>query len=213
MYLYSLVVLVLLAVILPHVRKQTPFEMLSLAWLYALDTVINAAYTTAFALTWFATSSALERHPDPTGDGPVPENPGVPDATLAEGVPVTPDVPKTTKHIGPEESWTSLALIVVVTVVRVYFTLVIMSFAREVLSSAAGRRRDAGWEPESRGNGDASAGSKQELFARGTPEGEGWRGRAGRSMLKRGKGYWLGDRAQDEWVKNANSKMRNDALA
>jgi hypothetical protein len=201
MYIYSLAVLLLLLVFLPHIRKQTPFEVLGLAWLYLIDTFLNAAYTTTFALAWFANSTALDRHAGPSGEEP-PSHPGVPAATLAQGIPVMPDVPKTTKHIGPEESWTSLAVIVLVTVIRLYFAVVVMSYASQVLS----RQRDLnGWEPES------SKVSEQAVFAPGSVDGEGWRGRIGRKMLGVGRSYWLDERAQEEWAKNVSSKFRSAA--
>lgn len=201
MYIYSLVVLLLLLVCLPHIRKQTPFEVLGLAWVYIIDTFLNAAYTTTFALAWFANSTALDRHAGPSGEEP-PSHPGVPAATLAQGIPVMPDVPKTTKHIGPEESWASLALIVLVTVIRLYFAVVVMSYASQVLS----RQRDLnGWEPES------SKVSEQAIFAPGSADGEGWRGRIGRKMLIVGRSYWLDERAQEEWAKNVSSKFRSAA--
>ncbi|KAM0323546.1 hypothetical protein ACHAQA_008827 [Verticillium albo-atrum] len=200
MYLYSLGVLILLAALLPHIRKQTPFECLALAWLYIIDTVLNAAYTTAFALSWFAHSTALDRHPGPP-DGSAIVSPDVPDATLASGTPVVPGAPGTTKHIGPEESWTSLGLVIGVTVVRVYLAVVVMAFAQQVLH----RVGESGWVPESHKVGT------EDLFARGTPEGEGWRGRLGRKMLDTGRAYWLDEKAQEEWAKNQSSKMRNAA--
>lgn len=58
MYLYSVVVLVALAFLLPHVRRQTPLPNLALAWLYVFDTALNAAYTVLFAVEWFAASGA-----------------------------------------------------------------------------------------------------------------------------------------------------------
>ncbi|KAM0271445.1 hypothetical protein ACHAQH_009065 [Verticillium albo-atrum] len=201
MYLYSLGVLLVLGVLLPHIRKQMPFECLALAWLYIIDTVLNAAYTTAFAVSWFAHSTALERHPSPADGSSASVNPAVPDAALATGTPVIPDVPGATKHIGPEESWTSLGLVVGVTVVRVYLALVVMAFAQQVLH----RVGESGWVPENRKV------DTEDLFARGTPEGEGWRGRLGRKMLDTGRAYWLDERAHDEWTKNMSSKMRNAA--
>ncbi|EEY22235.1 conserved hypothetical protein [Verticillium alfalfae VaMs.102] len=146
MYIYSLGVLLVTAALLPHIRKQTPFECLALAWLYIIDTVLNAAYTTAFALSWFAHSTALERHPSPADGSSISVNSAVPDATLATGTPVVPDVPGSTKHIGPEESWTSLGLVIGFTVVRVYLALVVMAFAQKVLQ----RVGESGWVPENR---------------------------------------------------------------
>lgn len=53
MYIYSVAVLITLAILIPHIRKQSPFQNLSLAWLYVFDTAANAAYTAAFAAEWY----------------------------------------------------------------------------------------------------------------------------------------------------------------
>ena len=60
MYLYSVVALVLLALLMPHIRKQSPLECLALAWFYTFDTVLNCVYTVAFAVTWFLTVRASD---------------------------------------------------------------------------------------------------------------------------------------------------------
>ncbi|KIH92275.1 hypothetical protein SPBR_02977 [Sporothrix brasiliensis 5110] len=58
-YLYNVAILVLLAICIPHIRRETPLPNLVLAWAYTIDTLINAAYTATFALRWyFASSSA-----------------------------------------------------------------------------------------------------------------------------------------------------------
>ncbi|MCJ1358162.1 MAG: hypothetical protein MMC33_008160 [Icmadophila ericetorum] len=53
MYIYSVFALALTAYLAPHIRTQSPFECVALAWFYVVDTIINAAYTAIFALTWF----------------------------------------------------------------------------------------------------------------------------------------------------------------
>lgn len=63
MYIYSVAVLITLAILIPHIRKQTPFQNLSLAWLYVFDTAANAAYTAAFAAEWY-----LKAGGNPDGD-------------------------------------------------------------------------------------------------------------------------------------------------
>lgn len=63
MYIYSVAVLITLAILIPHIRKQSPFQNLSLAWLYVFDTAANAAYTAAFAAEWF-----LKAGGNPDGD-------------------------------------------------------------------------------------------------------------------------------------------------
>ncbi|KAI3401400.1 hypothetical protein diail_11484 [Diaporthe ilicicola] len=63
MYIYSVAVLATLAVLIPHIRRQTPFQNLSLAWLYIVDTAANAAYTATFAAQWYLRSGG-----NPEGD-------------------------------------------------------------------------------------------------------------------------------------------------
>lgn len=63
MYIYSVGVLLALAFLLPHIRRQSPFQNLLLAWVYIFDTALNAAYTAFFAVEWFMASEG-----NPVGD-------------------------------------------------------------------------------------------------------------------------------------------------
>lgn len=63
MYIYSVVVLITLALLIPHIRRQSPFQNLALAWLYVFDTAANSAYTAAFAAEWY-----LKAGGNPEGD-------------------------------------------------------------------------------------------------------------------------------------------------
>ncbi|KAI8231790.1 hypothetical protein K4K54_012702 [Colletotrichum sp. SAR 10_86] len=196
MYMYSVGVIVCLAMFLPHIRKNSPFEALGLAWLYIIDTILNIAYTTFFAVGWYLHSTALDKHPGSAG---VPAAAEIAEEALANGAPVVPDVPKTTKHIGPQESWMSLGLIITVTLLRVYFAVVVMSFAQSVLQ----RFTEMGWEEEGRKKGPDGP------FSPGEPDGEGYRGRIGRVMLALGRSYWLDEKAQEEWASAMSSKFRH----
>ncbi|KAK1635506.1 Inositolphosphorylceramide synthase subunit Kei1-domain-containing protein [Colletotrichum phormii] len=208
MYLYSLGVVVLLAMFMPHIRKQSPFETLGLAWLYIVDTILNVAYTTFFAVNWYLNSSALDKHPagstTPAAAGPAAAA-EIAETALANGAPVVPDVPGTTKHIGPQESWMSLGLICSVTLVRVYFALVVMSFAQQVMQRYTA---DMGWEEEGRSNA-GKKGGVDGPFSQGEPGGEGSRGRIGRVMLALGRGYWLRERPQEVWASAVSAKFRH----
>ncbi|KAF4919282.1 Inositol phoshorylceramide synthase regulatory subunit kei1 [Colletotrichum viniferum] len=196
MYLYSLGVVVCLAMFLPHIRRNSPFEALGLAWLYIIDTILNIAYTTFFAVGWYLHSTALDKHPGSAG---VPAAAEIAEEALANGAPVVPDVPKTTKHIGPQESWMSLGLIITVTLLRVYFAVVVMSFAQSVLQ----RFTEMGWEEEGRKKGPDGP------FSPAEPDGEGYRGRIGRVMLALGRSYWLDEKAQEQWASAMSSKFRH----
>src|SRR5690349_11470928 len=58
MYLYSLLALVVLITLMPHIRKSSPLQCLALAYFYLIDTILNGGYTAIFAGTWFLTISA-----------------------------------------------------------------------------------------------------------------------------------------------------------
>lgn len=68
MYLYSLLALALASYLAPHIRRQSPLQCLALAWLYVLDSFINAAYTLVFGVGWFL---VLAQH-----NSPHPSEPG-----------------------------------------------------------------------------------------------------------------------------------------
>ncbi len=94
---------------------------------------------------------------------------------------------------------TSLALIVALTLVRVYFSLVVMSYARLVLQ----RFIDLSSDVEQGGKN-----SSTNPFAVGSPLGQGFRGKLGRALVMLGRDYWLGRKEDEEWTKAVSSKFR-----
>ncbi|KAG8627829.1 hypothetical protein KVT40_003702 [Elsinoe batatas] len=77
MYIYSIVVLGLVCYLGPHIRKQSPLQNLALAWIYILDSIINAAYTALFGLGWFILlAQHLNPSPSQDSDSPVATTPG-----------------------------------------------------------------------------------------------------------------------------------------
>lgn len=183
LYVYCVIVFGMTAYCMPHIRKQTPFHNLAFAWLYMIDTVVNTFYTTIFAVSWYMASSK-------TGGPTPPESAdtGVPLSGFMEALDTT----------------TSTALVVVFSILRVYFTLVVAAYAQSVI----GQYREArmqGW-----GEDPAAA---ENPFAAGTPDGEGWKGKLGRTMVSVGRGYWLGGKTDTEWTKNVRSKFRSNKVA
>ncbi|KAL9078797.1 MAG: hypothetical protein Q9157_002280 [Trypethelium eluteriae] len=63
MYIYSVAALILFTLLVPHIRKQSPLQCLSLAYLTLLDTLINGIYTALFGISWFL---VLARHVGPS---------------------------------------------------------------------------------------------------------------------------------------------------
>ncbi|KAK7955843.1 Ras small monomeric GTPase rab6 [Apiospora aurea] len=184
MYIYSVVALGIIAYCLPHIRKQTPFQNLAFAWLYIVDTVINTAYTTVFAVSWYLASGR-------TGGPTPPESAdtGVSPSAFMKAIDTT----------------ASTSFIVLFSLIRIYFVLVIMAYAQQVMVQYRdGRQQGWGEDPELAGK----------PFAEGTGEGEGYKGKIGRAMLSVGRGYWLGGQKQDdEWAKNVRSKFRSHKVA
>jgi inositol phosphorylceramide synthase regulatory subunit len=185
LYIYSVLALGLLAYCLPHIRRQTPFQNLALAWLYIVDTVTNTGYTTAFAVSWFLALEAV---------GPTPPEPT---ETVAP--------PPTDGVLGAVDTTTSMVLIVLFTLIRVYFMFVVMAHTRSVLL----QHREATGHEE---GGESR--SIDDPFAAGLPEGEGWKGKLGRAMVSVGRSYWLPSLAEREaWERSVNSRFRGKGAA
>ena len=170
-YIYSILMLVCLAYLIPHIRKQSPLECLGLAWIYALDTIINGAYAAAFAVAW-CVGGARSGAPGGQENGMVVENLDSLKKQSAQN-----------GDIMPQETAASMVMVVCLTLVRIHFSLVIMAFARQTLHRYMQRV-----DMEDGGDGP---------FAVGMPEGEGRRGRLGRLMVSVGRIYWLGGAAEE----------------
>jgi inositol phosphorylceramide synthase regulatory subunit len=192
-YTISVVLIGLLAYLIPHVRKQSPFQNLALAWLYVIDTIAHFAYVSAFATTWYletvqnVKTSTVEEVASRRQDG---NEKG--DAMEAEPV-----------VKGNPDAAASMVLVVAFTLLRVYFGLVIMSYARAVLQRYSNEERGTTADEI------IANGSSANPFAVGSPLGEGLKGKMGRLMVAVGQGYWLGYREEDEdWARDIGSKFR-----
>jgi hypothetical protein len=246
MYIYSLIALAITVTLFPHIRKQSPFQCLALAWVYLLDTVINAAYTAAFGVTWFLVVSQ-HYHSAPTTDmigdtagftnpkynvssvqiSPVPSNGAIPGAQSAVVAAYPADAPAGSSGglaegfpsvghgVMQPESFESILMIGALWAVRVYFVLVMLSFARQTLRLQlmnASQPQYTQLPSHSRNTSVASAADiDREPFLAHTPEGQGWQGALGRAMTNVGRNYWLGgDEEEDRFLINeAQRKFRH----
>jgi inositol phosphorylceramide synthase regulatory subunit len=59
MYIYSVLALAVFLYLFPHIRRASPLQCLSLAYMVLLDSLINAVYTALFGVAWFL---VLTRH-------------------------------------------------------------------------------------------------------------------------------------------------------
>ncbi|KAM5354183.1 hypothetical protein ACJ41O_000833 [Fusarium nematophilum] len=180
-YVYSIAVLVFLATLIPHVRRQSPFECLALAWLYIIDTAINAAYTAAFGLDWYFSTQLTDSTDTTKADLP---------NFVAEGMQGLRKETALHGKVIPQETATSMLLIVASTLIRVYFCFVVMAYAKQVLQKYMQLMILEG----------PGVDDQEGPFAEDLPDGEGRRGRLGRMMVSCGRDYWMDTRDSDEWA-------------
>lgn len=189
-YVYSIGVLGLLVYLIPHIRRQSPFECLALAWLYLLDTAINGAYTAAFGLDWYFASTA-----DTGNTGSDSKSTSLP-VIVVEGFEGLRRQSAIHGNVVPQETATSMVLIVGLTLIRVYFSLVVMAFARQVLQKYMQLMILEG----------PGVDENEGPFAADLPDGDGRKGRLGRLMVSFGKGYWLDIPGSEDWERNVQRK-------
>ena len=240
MYIYSLIALVIAAYLAPHIRTQSPFYCLALAWFFVLDTVINAAYTAVFSVTWFLVIS--QHHSQGSfGDGTpgaggsmINDTAGFTSpkynvshvevaASPAEGITAGQDAvamgapsdaaagaastiggPSLGHGVMQHESVSSVIVILGLWAIRVYLMFIVLSYARFVLRQHIFTSSRT-YTPLHAGNADSNY--AENPFAAHLTEGQGWKGRAGRIMVKLGKSYWLGKDQDDAWISQINADM------
>ncbi|KAK8920607.1 hypothetical protein MANI_026655 [Metarhizium anisopliae] len=186
-YVYSIGVLGLLVYLIPHIRRQSPFECLALAWLYILDTTINGAYTAAFGLDWYFANTTNNG-----SDSASTSLPGI----VAQGFDGLRRERAVHGKAVPQETATSMVLIVGLTLIRVYFSLVVMAFARQVLQKYMQLMILEG----------PGVDENEGPFAADLPDGDGRKGRLGRLMVSLGKRYWLDIPGSDNWERSVHGK-------
>jgi inositol phosphorylceramide synthase regulatory subunit len=249
MYIYSLLALALTAYLAPHIRTQSPLHCLALAWFYTVDSIINAAYTAAFGVTWFLVLAQHNAGKNPGDRGPgagtidetsgftkpehnvsgvdvVPVTPGssAEDASALIGAPASSPAGtdasgngsgKLAHSVLQPESMNSLGVIVALWTIRLYFCVVMLSYARMVLRQHV---MLASMKNNTYTTASTDSGFAENPFARSKPEGQGWKGRLGRLMIAFPRQYWLGsgdgeERGQDvSWMEGMGGKFRQGGL-
>lgn len=225
MYVYSLVCLAITVLLSKHIKSNSPFHCLALAWLYVLDSLINALYTAAFAVTWFLVLLGKGSGPggdmikDTSGFTDPKHNVSSVDVVAAPNNDVVPGQdavagghPADAPHTGvngsgflDKQSINSIVVIVSLWTIRAYFCLVMLSWARNVV-----RQHIAIVSVRSGHYSNANKGLAEDPFAESQPEGQGWKGRLGRAMIAIGRTYFLGPDADcddESWVQNLGRKF------
>lgn len=238
MYIYSVSALILTVYLTPHIKTQSPLHCLALAWFYVLDSIINAAYTAAFAVTWFLVLIAHQAGKDAGVSGPGagmindtagftdPEHnvskveiiatpqagnvgPGSGQDAVAVGTPGNVAAGVGANNvIWGRESINSVGIIIMLWTIRAYFCLVMLSWARVVV------RQHIAVATANNPNTDFTSanekGQAEDPFAESKPEGQGWKGKLGRFMISLGRSYWLGSTEDDSWINNMPTRFRTD---
>lgn len=155
MYLYSIIAAVAFAYSLRHIKAgaASSLEIVAFAWFFLVDTFINFAYTALFATTWFL---VLSQQGTGSAGAAMNESAGFtsPVHTVSEVTIVPTQVPggertvfETTPTANPPalgesvshtEQLPSILVLVAILLIKVYFILVVMSFAREVIKQVHG---------------------------------------------------------------------------
>jgi hypothetical protein len=221
MYLYSLLALGVATLLFPHIRKQSPLQCLALAWLYVFDSIINAAYTAAFGVTWFLVVSQHYDNGKTSGPGSetIAQTAGFtspkydtydPSAPLGEHYARSSD--GLSNAVTQPESFQSIVFICSLWAIRVYFVFVMLAFARQSLRLYIAVPRHTQLPTHSRNTSVASVASvadiDKEPFSPYTPDGQGWQGKLGRSMISIGRNYWLGEDEDGNWMDTIGRRFR-----
>jgi hypothetical protein len=222
MYLYSLIALALAALLFPHIRKQSPLECLALAYLYLFDSLINAAYTAAFGVTWFLVVSQNYDSANAPGAETIAQTAGFTspkyDAAYVEiqntkdGNNFIAHPPRSADNLSnavyQPESFQSIVFISLLWAIRIYFVLVMLAFARQTLRLWVAVPRHTQLPTHSRNVSIASvADIDREPFTVYSPDGQGWKGKLGRIMVSIGHSYWLGEEEDGNWLSGINQKF------
>ena len=236
MYIYSILALIVLSLLMPHIRSGSPFQNLALAYFYVLDTIVNTAFTGAFALTWFLAVSAVHNGEEVPKTAP---GAGMIDDTAGFTAPkynvskvdvvvdkeqetvalvgnaaqsLTARGPSVVHGVGVEESIPSLMLVGMFTMMRVYCVIIVMAYARQVLRSHIYNSSHAA-KLHLHLDG-ASEFPAENPFKEENEDGKGWRGKLGRFMVRVGENYWLGGIGEQDaaWAKGLDGRFRTNRV-
>ncbi|KAI6247960.1 Inositol phosphorylceramide synthase regulatory subunit kei1 [Erysiphe necator] len=233
MYIYSCLAIVILAYLIPHIRKQSPFQCLLLSYFYLIDTVINTLFTCAFAIDWFLTiTNGRSNSPTVAASNNMAkattfkdhmynisdiENVAKPtqSVTLVNEA-IVYSVVSATATATPgsrfDETVPSVLLVVALTMTRVYFSLIVLAYVRQVLRRHAFLTSTPKLHLHTDGCIDNVPGDN--LLTLGNPEKLGWKAKLGQLMIMMGEDYWIGDAKTDEaWAKGLDNRFRTSKMA
>jgi inositol phosphorylceramide synthase regulatory subunit len=236
MYIYSLVALILTIYLSQYIRTQSPLQCLALAWFYVLDSIINAAYTAVFAMTWFLVLMQHNAGQSPKkgpGAGMIDDTSGftspqhnvssvdaVPGATGQDAVAGSEPAGTAAGADGngslqqavlSTESMNSIGIIIALWTIRAYFCIIMLGWARMVIRQHIA---NAGSKSTSYSTASTNSNFAENPFDTSKSEGQGWKGKVGRFLISIGRTYWLGKDEDDSWMYNMRfRKLPDNAVA
>ncbi|KAK6432073.1 hypothetical protein LTR95_011756 [Oleoguttula sp. CCFEE 5521] len=227
-YIYSLLTLALIVYLSSAFRTtDQPLKTLGLAWLFVIDSAVNLAYTVLFGVGWFIVlaqhlnDKVLPGSAQALGAETIDQTAGFTDpevnatkvdvvASPAPGLQAGQDaiaVPTTTPGtltgaVFASGSMASITVIGVLWIIRLYFILIVLSYARTSIRSYILQTSTTYTHSE-----DPSL--AENPFRPGREEGAGWKGKLGRLMLRfPSQQYWLGrDENEEEWVRSTSGRF------
>lgn len=222
MYIYSLVALLLSLFLVTHIRKQSPLQCLALAWLYLIDSVINAAYTVAFAVSWFLIISQHEHSAPPSGPGSMMgDTAGFTNDNINAAVErrsgKDSGSPSLSHGVMQPESIESIGFVCALWMIRIYFVLIMMAFARQCLRQHAFDNLATlprhGMQSVNHSRNSSGVNTEVDLnpFSIRKPDGQGWQGKLGRVMVSVGRSYWLDAEDDAGWMTGMTRRFRRQA--
>ncbi|KAF1985035.1 DUF1753-domain-containing protein, partial [Aulographum hederae CBS 113979] len=235
MYIYSLPILLLTVYLAPKIRRSPPSALHTVAfgWLYTIDTVVNAAYTAAFGVAWFLVLAQQDHHKVPGGSAidstsgftspqhnvsqvdvvasPKPGvKPGQDAVAVGSGASTGAGSPVGLgSAVFQSGSAASIAVISALWALRFYSVFIVLQYARMVLRQHIATTSSSNVYSGLH-TGSASSDLAENPFAEGKPDGAGFKGKIGRTLLSVGQRYWLGKengQSEPEWAKGLGGKF------
>lgn len=230
MYIYSVLVLGVSVYLAPHIKTGSAWHCLAFAQLYALDALVNVAYTVFFAAAWFMVVANHDNTTSIPGGKTLSDASGFTspklnvsqvDVIASPASGATPaqnavaaahpaDVAANGSSslfealTGPG-SMMSLAIISAFWILRLYAVFIVMAYARQMLHHHITVTSSHNYNPF---DGSTSSKYAENPFDEHKEDGHGWQGKVGRVLVNVGRGFWLGrDEEDDIWMRNMGSKF------
>jgi hypothetical protein len=230
MYIYSLPILLATIYLASPVRSQSPWHCLAFAYLYTIDSIVNAVYTAFFGVTWFLVLASDGNSSSKAPGGKMMEDlsgftspehnvtqvevvvnpkPGMSASQDAIAIASGTGAASSAGFSGAVLNASSMMSIFIVCgmwLLRFYAVFVVLAYARLVIRyhiQTSSLTNLNGW---SNSKSDDLA---DDPFAASKPQGQGLKGRIGRIMVSIGRGYWLGrDEEGEILMQDFSAKFR-----